>query len=948
MADPLVQIRNDLQGILRKILAGETDEVRLVNEIDELLTGIAAAQEPPIIAFVLDFCSHLVKQVLSDSLAFRASMLAELAFRLNHWIGLRAHTLTAFCAERLMRLRDYEKALSLLDRDLQGWPRNGTAEYRVIEALRARCLEYLARFADADRCVTDYELAYQPLPSDHVSIEMLLTGALAASESSNPRTSERRASLAVLIYERIRPLDCPAIPLAEVLFPPLSAARLHAIHGQVISQSGDILRAVEEFQRGRHEAQKEGDARGAAICLSEIGITWERAAERERGALLLGEAAREAEACGETEMAARWRGMEVVDPHGRRSLHGFDGLSFVGARVRAAEGRPDEEAEAIVKNIIIGARGTNPRLESVARNALAGLYALRAHFNQAFSQLKVAIQTADSINDPWTGMRFRANLANISFRAGRFAEAEEAAREALDRAVTHASKAAASEVRQAAAVAVMNASEVLFLLWSVEMITSAGEVRPPNPDRVVAIAQQVRSRNFDRWLALTNLAQHHPAEQPHQMVHNLIEAEIAVEAAAQAGESLSAPLQAVDRASRDLASGYPTLWQKRFLGGKSPGLQEAINCLTESDIVLDLNPVQSGLVCIAAGRKRRAECFEIPWGRVARVKWSERWRCVSEGPGYRSSSRRARMPASSLKAGPCEPEIEQQSKAALADLDEHFLEPLYGHIGAGPTRIICATHSELFGIPLWSLSRVIPDLVLSVVPSIASISLLATRPVSRGTRCVKIGDATGTLAMVPRELAALSSFEWIEPERAKLSRELSGARRVHFAGHGEFLEANPYSSGIVIRGAVCRPYAVPDADERCVRLTLQGLVHDWHVSDCDLVVLSACSTGIPRSHGASEFTSVSTALLLAGARNVIAASWPADDVATMLLMWKFYDALNHHSSPARALAAARSSLQMMGRSQALTLVKEDHLLPSGPRPFSSSVFTDTFLHFGVD
>ena len=178
---------------------------------------------------------------------------------------------------------------------------------------------------------------------------------------------------------------------------------------------------------------------------------------------------------------------------------------------------------------------------------------------------------------------------------------------------------------------------------------------------------------------------------------------------------------------------------------------------------------------------------------------------------------------------------------------------------------------------------------------------------------MKIGDATETLAMVPRELAALPTFESIEPERAKLSQGLPGARRVHFAGHGEFVETNPYMSGIVVRGDVCSPYAVPDADERCVRLTLQGLVHDWDMKGCDLVVLSACSTGIPRSHGASEFTSVSTALLLAGARNVIAASWPADDVATLLLMWKFYDSLEEHRSPARALAEARRSLQYDGQ-----------------------------------
>ena len=163
--------------------------------------------------------------------------------------------------------------------------------------------------------------------------------------------------------------------------------------------------------------KEEGDARGAAICLSEMGITWERAGEGERGARLLNEAAEEAEACGEMQMAARWHNMAVIDPEGRRMLHGFDGLAFIAACLRAATGQPDEEIITIAKNIISEARGKNRRLESMARNALAGLYALRGQFHQALTQLKVAIQIVDSTRDQWSRMMFRANLANISFRA---------------------------------------------------------------------------------------------------------------------------------------------------------------------------------------------------------------------------------------------------------------------------------------------------------------------------------------------------------------------------------------------------------------------------------------------------------------------------------------------------------------------------------------------------
>jgi CHAT domain-containing protein len=201
--------------------------------------------------------------------------------------------------------------------------------------------------------------------------------------------------------------------------------------------------------------------------------------------------------------------------------------------------------------------------------------------------------------------------------------------------------------------------------------------------------------------------------------------------------------------------------------------------------------------------------------------------------------------------------------------------------------------------------------------------------------------------MVPFELSQLAGYELLEPDRTILSRELDSARRIHFAGHGDFINANPYESGIVIRGQVDRPYALCDTDPACVRLTLQGLINDWRVTECELVVLSACSTGIPRAHAASEFTSVASTLLIAGARNVVAASWPADDMATALLMVEFHQSLERHGRPSIALAEARRALQKMDRTAVLEAIDDETLVPVGELPFASALYTDTFVHFGV-
>jgi tetratricopeptide (TPR) repeat protein len=935
-------IFDGLEACLDQIFLGQVDSDRLIARLDELLAdSLSPSWDRQ--ALCCAFCDKGLARLLNDPMPFRAIMLAELVSRVAQWDGQQWGVLTILmCAYRLIGLHQFAEALSILDRDEDFAGKAGGLEAKLADVLRLRCYARLGMAATADECVAGYESRERPLPYDHATVDLLLAGALAASSLSKHAVAQARALLASKIYDDLKTRAPIREQLASLILAPLSSARIHTVGGLVLRQSGDTLRAIEEFQLGRHQAKTVGDPRGAAICLSEIGISWQRMAEFDRGRRILNQAASEAEELGEQDMAARWRGTFVTDSEGWQLLSGYDGLAAVGARLKDAADRPDSGAEAIAKKIVREAQESDKTLEAAARNTLAYCYSLRGHFHQALAQTVVAIQIADSAGDRWSGMIFRGNRANLAFRANKFDDAERAASEAVELAAIFRSETNASEVRQAAAAALVNASEVLITLWGLEMTSSTGEIRRPLPDKIVDLSQKVRSRNFDHWLTLMNSAMQEPNGTEKDVVRELIEAEVSVETASQSDDSLSTQLQTLDRASKALSDSYV----KTMPAPRSPeslGLIDAMNHLGEDDIMLDLNPVQSGLICIVAGPKRQVECFEIPWGRNARAGWLDRWRQISCGSVSRGRRTRLRMPVESPSGGP----IQQLIDAALVDLDLNFVHPLYKGIGRDAGRIICSIHAELFGIPLWSLARANTNLVLSIVPSVASISLLGRRPLSRGDRCVKIGDATNSLEMVPTELKALTGFELLEPDRSSLSRELSGASRIHFAGHGEFIEENPYLSGVIVRGDACSPYAVSDISQGCVRLTLQGLIHDWDVTNCDLAVLSACSTGVPRVHPASEFTSISSALLVAGARNVIAASWPADDVATMLLMRRFYELLGCDRSPARALAKARQSLATMSREMAIAIVGDEESIPGGEMPFASALFTDTFSHFGI-
>ena len=73
-----------------------------------------------------------------------------------------------------------------------------------------------------------------------------------------------------------------------------------------------------------------------------------------------------------------------------------------------------------------------------------------------------------------------------------------------------------------------------------------------------------------------------------------------------------------------------------------------------------------------------------------------------------------------------------------------------------------------------------------------------------------------------------------------------------------------------------------------------------------LVVLSACETGLGKSAGGEGVLGLQRSFQAAGARNVVASLWPVDDKATAALMTEFYTKLwKEHKPPIDALREAQ-------------------------------------------
>jgi CHAT domain-containing protein len=118
---------------------------------------------------------------------------------------------------------------------------------------------------------------------------------------------------------------------------------------------------------------------------------------------------------------------------------------------------------------------------------------------------------------------------------------------------------------------------------------------------------------------------------------------------------------------------------------------------------------------------------------------------------------------------------------------------------------------------------------------------------------------------------------------------------IHFAAHAVANAESPLNSAVILSksGEDYKLYAKDLLDQ-----PLQA----------DLVTISACHSAGARSYPGEGLLGFTWAVLQAGARNVVAGLWNADDAATAELMGEFYGRLASGAAPAAALRLAKLKL----------------------------------------
>ncbi len=205
---------------------------------------------------------------------------------------------------------------------------------------------------------------------------------------------------------------------------------------------------------------------------------------------------------------------------------------------------------------------------------------------------------------------------------------------------------------------------------------------------------------------------------------------------------------------------------------------------------------------------------------------------------------------------------------------------------------------------------------LSYIPSASVLASLRQRavPAPGGPAFMAFADPAyetnsglARLAQAQREVSAIARlfpanavqlFAQAEASETavKTLSALRRAQHLHFATHGRMNESQPQASGLLLARAPTDDGLLQISEVLALQL------------QAELVVLSACETGLGKTLSGEGVLGLTRAFLAAGARSVAVSLWQVADDSTAELMIEFYQQANSSADRAAALREAKLKL----------------------------------------
>jgi CHAT domain-containing protein len=376
--------------------------------------------------------------------------------------------------------------------------------------------------------------------------------------------------------------------------------------------------------------------------------------------------------------------------------------------------------------------------------------------------------------------------------------------------------------------------------------------------------------------------------------------------------------------------------------------QHLDNLLEENMAIVEwyINMQSNKLQIFILRRGRKIAVIELPKGSTLDL--------ITAGNDYLKTYQRNRQ---------AWPENVQSCLEGLAQLLS--LDAIVAELQQTPrcTQLILIPHCFMHLFPLHALlladQQCLLDKFTSVhyAPSCQLLHLVHARPRPHFDHLLAIQNPTQDLLYTDLEVASIR--QQFQPHDEVLHQ--AAARKtaldpdhlrhihcLHFSCHGYF-DLHSFNSALLLADAKFTDTPAPaqsylrTAPNEWLDLThCLTLTEIWQLPlhECRLVTLSACETGLTNpTSSTDEYIGLPAGFLYAGANHVVSSLWLVDELATTLLMIKFYDHYRHtQTSVAHSLNEAQRWLR------ALTTAELQKLLQEGKLPFNTlnqqTAFTD--------
>lgn len=262
--------------------------------------------------------------------------------------------------------------------------------------------------------------------------------------------------------------------------------------------------------------------------------------------------------------------------------------------------------------------------------------------------------------------------------------------------------------------------------------------------------------------------------------------------------------------------------------------------------------------------------------------------------------------------------VKQLDRAKFDEFFAPFIEPI--REWAQPDEMLwLVPHDVLHYVPLHALHLDSQYLIVRhpifYTPSASVMKYCQAKRTQRPrAHALVLGDSNNNLFFARQEAQMVAQLFETQPYlggdatkdvfKTRVAQDKATLDILHLACHGEFNSIQPLRSGILL--------AKNGTEDVLTAEEIFGIEFN-----ADLVVLSACESGVNERRPGDELIGLTRALIYAGTPSVLVTLWQVDDLSTLLLMERFYAELAQGASKAKALQQAELALINMTRSEIL-------------------------------